>query len=121
MPASVKIEQYCPFCQRWLIPIASPRSNFSLRLVVRGIDSDMQHLSFRISNRHRCLDRFPDPPLAAIPFSNHPPVERIAFDGDAPRLADQVVQLSDRQPLGGLGARVVINELVYDRAVEVVG
>src|SRR5687768_16910628 len=36
MPAAVRIEQYCPPNQRWLMPIAVPLANCISRLVVRG-------------------------------------------------------------------------------------
>lgn len=39
MPASVKIEQYWPFCQRLLIPMAQPFLNWIGREIVRGSES----------------------------------------------------------------------------------
>src|SRR6516165_12685425 len=109
IPARVRIEQYCPFCQRWLMPMASPCSNFSLRLVVRGISSDMLHR----------LDRLADPPLTAAVFANDAAIHCIALDRLAPRLADQLMELRDRQTLRGLGAGIMVNQLVNHGAVEV--
>src|SRR5579863_10772363 len=39
-PASVRMEQYCPLCQRLLIPMALPLLKLSSRLIVlgRGVD-----------------------------------------------------------------------------------
>ena len=36
IPAAVMIEQYCPFTQRLLMPIAVPFSKVNSRLVERG-------------------------------------------------------------------------------------
>src|SRR6516164_10258007 len=40
-PASVKITQYCPLCQRLLIPMAQPFLNWIGREIVRGSGSFM--------------------------------------------------------------------------------
>src|SRR5262249_28449408 len=42
MPAAVRMEQYCPFSQRWLRPMAVPPSNVRVRCVVRGRVSDIR-------------------------------------------------------------------------------
>src|SRR5947208_2027460 len=41
IPAAVRIEQYCPPTQRWLMPMASPPAKCIGRLVVRGSCSFM--------------------------------------------------------------------------------
>src|SRR4051794_10284893 len=43
-PASVRIVQYCPFCQRLLMPMAQPLLNWSGRAIVRGSGSFMLRL-----------------------------------------------------------------------------
>src|SRR5262245_45441576 len=45
MPAAVRMEQYCPFSQRWLMPRAVPPSKFRTRWVVRGRGSDIAQRS----------------------------------------------------------------------------
>ena len=47
------------------------------------------------SNQHRRLDRLADSPLAAVAVANHLPIQRITLDGDAPRFADQTVELRE--------------------------
>src|SRR5580765_3138744 len=41
MPAAVRIEQYCPFSQRLLMPMARPCSNCMSWRTVRGMESDI--------------------------------------------------------------------------------
>src|SRR5262245_6569718 len=41
MPAGVRMEQYCPFSQRLLMPMALPFSNCNSRVTVRGMGSAM--------------------------------------------------------------------------------
>src|SRR5882762_4202631 len=51
-PASVRITQYCPFCQRLLMPMAQPFLNWIGREMVRGRGSLMGESSARsVSNQ----------------------------------------------------------------------
>src|SRR4051794_13282004 len=43
IPAGVKMEQYCPFCQRLEMPIALPCSKVNSRATVRGRESVMAY------------------------------------------------------------------------------
>ena len=49
-----------------------------------------------------------------------PPIQRVPLDRFPPCLANQPVQGIDRQPLGGLGTGVVIDQLVHHGPVEIV-
>ena len=48
-------------------------------------------------------------------------VEGVAFDGDTARFGDELIELRDRQALGGLGTGVVVDDLVDHGPVEIVG
>src|SRR5688572_17451775 len=57
MPTVVRIEQYCPFSQRLLMPMASPCSKWRVRRTVRGSSSAMVRSSFKLDTFNRLLLR----------------------------------------------------------------
>jgi hypothetical protein len=57
-------------------------------------------------------------PFCAV--ADDPSIERVSFDRFPACFSDQAVQVLDRDTLGSFGTSIVVNQLVDDRAIEVV-
>src|SRR5262245_3981090 len=72
-----------------------------------------------LSTREARQDRVADAPFRSL--ADHAAIERVPLDRHASRFANQSMKLRHGQTLGSLCTGVVINQLVDDGAVDVVG